>query len=230
MSYDLQNLQRWEHVMIDSLASPLDELEAEDVDDPDTAAAARAAAESNQREREAAAAAAATEEGREPKVLVEMPPSWVQRLHVSRERFEARCPGSTKAITYRKGRLQTFAPYSRADGLVQQLTVFGDPARLSVLEVRQTFALRKDKLATRTRYLFEGKTHEIYDAGRLQGEREHIWIEGVRFRCRCTHTHARARARYTPRALQCARACTQTHTIARCGASCISCRARGLTG
>ena len=45
---------------------------------------------------------------------MEMPPSWVQRLTISPARFEARCPGSTKAISYRKGSLQTFAPYSRA--------------------------------------------------------------------------------------------------------------------
>ena len=36
---------------------------------------------------------------------------------------------------------------------VQQLTIFSDAARLSVLEVRQTFALRKDRLATRIRYV-----------------------------------------------------------------------------
>ena len=180
MSYDLQNTVKWEHVMLDTLASPLEGLEADD-DDADAgaaaAASARAAAESSKREEEAAAAA---EEGREPRVFMEMPPSWVQRLTISVGRFEARCPGSTKAVTYRKGRLQVFAPYSRADGLVQQLTIYADPARLSALEVRQTFALRKDKLARRTRYVAEGKTHEVYEPGRIRGEREHIWIEGKR--------------------------------------------------
>ena len=36
---------------------------------------------------------------------------------------------------------------------MQQLTIFSDAARLNVLEVRQTFALRKDRLATRIRYV-----------------------------------------------------------------------------
>ena len=49
-----------------------------------------------------------------------------------------------------------------------------------MLEVRQTFSLRKDKLATRVRYVPEQKTHEIYEPGRPWGLREHIWIEGLR--------------------------------------------------
>lgn len=63
---------------------------------------------------------------------------------------------------------------------MQQLTIFADSARTQVLEVRQTFSLRKDKLSACIKYFPEQKTHEIYEPGRPRGLREHVWVDGMR--------------------------------------------------
>ena len=179
MSFDLANLQKWEQLLVDKLASPLDAgAFGDDPDDPEAAARATAAAEAEKKEEEEEAAGAA--DGAEEKVLMEMPPSWPQRLDIPRDRFESRCPSGSKTVVYRKGRLEKFAPYSRADGLVTQLTVYADARRSVLSEVRQTFALRKDKLAMRIRYVAENRTREIFEPGRPRGLREHVLIEGVR--------------------------------------------------
>ena len=80
MSYDLQNLQKWERVLTDTLASPLDGLEAEE-EDPEAAEKAKAAQEAAENKKEV--------EGEEPKVVMEMAPSWVQKLVLNRDRQEA---------------------------------------------------------------------------------------------------------------------------------------------
>ena len=80
-----------------------------------------------------AAEATAAEQGvDEEKLQIDMPPSWVTRLHVPRENFQARCPAGKKQVVYRKGLLEKFAPYSREDGLVEQVTIFKDVAREEV--------------------------------------------------------------------------------------------------
>jgi hypothetical protein len=112
------------------------------------------------------------------KILAEMPPSWVARLHVPRDLFENRCPLGRKETVYRKGLVQKFAPYSREDGLVEQLSVYEDMERLVEVEVRQTFANRQDKLYQRVRIGEE--TREYFDPGRKTGLKEHTWIEDER--------------------------------------------------
>ena len=77
--------------------------------------------------------ATAAEQGiDEEKVFMDMPPSWVTRLHIPRGLFQARCPSGKKTIVYRKGMLTKFAPYSREDGLVEQISIFADAARTEV--------------------------------------------------------------------------------------------------
>lgn len=53
---------------------------------------------------------------------------------------------------------EIFAKYgecSRWDGVVERLTVYADEARTQALEVRETFARRKDKLKERRSYVKE---------------------------------------------------------------------------
>jgi len=107
-----------------------------------------------------------------------MPPSWVTRLHVPRDLFENGCPQGFKQVTYRKGLVQKFAPYSREDGLVEKVSIYSDVERTDVSELRQYFANRVDKL---TRRITAGdETKEDFDPGRKAGLKEHIWVEGVR--------------------------------------------------
>ena len=120
----------------------------------------------------------AEQEALEQLVMADMPPSWVTRLHVPRDLYESGCPNGHKAIAYRKGTVEHFAPYSREDGLVTQTTVYDDAERLDVAETRQLFANRKDKLYRRV--TCRAMTHEFFEPGRPTGLKEHIHVEGER--------------------------------------------------
>lgn len=122
-----------------------------------------------------------------------MPPSWVTRLHVPRELQQARCPEGRKQVVYRKGKHESFAPYSREDGLVEQITIFGDDERTEVEEIMQIFANRKDKLARRVKTIKTNCIHEFFEPGRSapsQGLKELVYITGSR---REFHFYASAR-------------------------------------
>eukprot|EP00966_Prymnesium_polylepis_P141734 3272906-Prymnesium_polylepis.1 len=104
-----------------------------------------------------AAEATAAEQGvDEEKLQIDMPPSWVTRLHVPRENFQARCPAGKKQVVYRKGILEKFAPYSREDGLVEQVTIFKDVARE---EVRRAPCLAPPRLAPPRRLQMAARAH-----------------------------------------------------------------------
>jgi len=180
LSFDLANTSKWEYVLFDATMAS---METEDGDDAGGDRMSKLAAE-----------ATAAEQGvDEEKLQIDMPPSWVTRLHVPRENFQARCPAGKKQVVYRKGILEKFAPYSREDGLVEQVTIFKDVAREEVDEVRQIFANRKDKLSKRVITHENNCTHEFFDPGRTipgQGLKELIYITGVR---REFHFYASAR-------------------------------------
>lgn len=114
----------------------------------------------------------------ESKVLAEMPPSWVTRLHVPQDLFESGCPQGRKSTTFKKGLVQKFAPYSREDGLVEMNTLYEDAERTSVAELRQHFANRQDHLYKRI--VAGEETREYFEPGRKGALREHTWIEGQR--------------------------------------------------
>jgi len=180
LSFDLANSSKWEYVLFDATMAA---MEAEDGDDAGAERIGKMAAE---------ATAAESGDG-DVKIEVDMPPSWVTRLHVPRDLFQARCPAGKKEVVYRKGVLEKFAPYSREDGLVEQITIFNDVARTEVGEVRQLFANRKDKLSKRVMTYDDNRKHEFFDPGRTipgQGLKELIYIEGVQ---REFHFYASAR-------------------------------------
>ena len=71
--------------------------------------------------------------------VVELPPSWVCRLHMDRESFLRRYASEAGEVKrsrdYRKSRAELFADNSRPDGMVQRLTHFSDLARTRVVQV-----------------------------------------------------------------------------------------------
>jgi len=179
LSFDLTSTSKWEYMLFDATMAT---AESDDNEDSATERVSKLAADS-----------VAAEAGDEEKIQIDMPPSWVTRLHVPRDLFQARCPAGHKTIVYRKGLLEKFAPYSREDGLVEQVKIFEDVARTEVMEVRQMFANRKDKLSKRVIRHADKCTHEFFDPGRLdpgRGLKELIYMEGVR---REYHFYASAR-------------------------------------
>ncbi|XP_039209694.1 dynein regulatory complex subunit 7 isoform X2 [Crotalus tigris] len=79
----------------------------------------------------------------------DMPASWVEQIHVSPKEFETRCPQGKKLIQYKNAKLEKWAPYLNANGLVTRLTLYEDPDCTKVLEVKEWFKYREDKLDIR---------------------------------------------------------------------------------
>ena len=111
------------------------------------------------------------------RVVVERPPSWVPKLKLSQEQFDTMCPRGHKTTKYKKCVHELFAvfgPCMRWDGMVERLCIFEDEACVTLLEERQTFARRKDRLRERVSFFGgEGATRvERFEPGAAFGVRE----------------------------------------------------------
>ena len=158
LDYDVSDTRKWEGLLWDATGTSA--LGGGDEDD------------------EEGGAGGEDEDVNDSLTLADMPPSWVTRLHVPKDLFEDGCPNKYKAIQYRKGLIEHFAPYSREDGLVMQVKLFDDAECTEVSETRQTFANRKDKLYRRV--TSGTMTHEFFEPGRPTGLKEHIHVEDER--------------------------------------------------
>eukprot|EP00405_Crypthecodinium_cohnii_P015697 CAMPEP_0206460696 /NCGR_PEP_ID=MMETSP0324_2-20121206/24897_1 /ASSEMBLY_ACC=CAM_ASM_000836 /TAXON_ID=2866 /ORGANISM="Crypthecodinium cohnii, Strain Seligo" /LENGTH=839 /DNA_ID=CAMNT_0053932431 /DNA_START=71 /DNA_END=2587 /DNA_ORIENTATION=- len=98
--------------------------------------------------------------------ILDMPPSWSERLEISREVFHARCFKGEKTIFYHKCKVEQYAPYTQDDGLVQRITLYKDIRRQIPLEVRESFKHRRDRLHERLRRPMQNETIEHFYPGR----------------------------------------------------------------
>eukprot|EP00736_Rhodelphis_marinus_P008612 Rmarinus@m.20835 len=114
---------------------------------------------------------------KEEEQVLDLPRSWSGKIHIPRDVFvtkyqseDTTAPGH-KIIDYLCAKLELFADYKRDDGMVSRLTKYSDRARTLEVEVRETFAHRKDKLVVRARYPLEEQVNEWFDPGRSFGLR-----------------------------------------------------------
>lgn len=83
LSFDLTDTKKWEYVLADQNATGFE-------DDTDEMGLAKKTQDSMKEEED------------EGKFLLDIPPSWVRRLHIPRELYQNRCPMGHKVVTYRK--------------------------------------------------------------------------------------------------------------------------------
>lgn len=104
----------------------------------------------------------------EDELVLDMPPSWVTKLHVSRAMFKTQfVTGSQRVTLFHRAKVEEFADNSHDQGLVTRITLFRDSLCTMPSEIREYFKNRKDKLECRKRFPFEGKFEEYFAAGRL---------------------------------------------------------------
>ncbi|KAJ3033181.1 hypothetical protein HDV00_006678 [Rhizophlyctis rosea] len=160
ISFDLGDNAKWEFVLLDNTQPSSSSLSpADDAKDGDNA--------SDEED----------EETTQTEIL-DLPPSWVEKIVIGKEEFEARCPSGSKSVTYKNARIETFAEYHRNDGMVSRITFFADDLKDFMGEIREYFANRKDKLRERVRIPYIDKIHEFFDPGRPHGLKEHVILEG----------------------------------------------------
>jgi len=124
-------------------------------------------------------AAAAAAPGAEAQYVLDMPPSWSERLDISREAYHARCYQGAKTTLYYKCKVEQFAPYDQVDGLVQRVFSYKDVRRQIPVEVKETFKHRRDHLVERTRWPMENKVLERFDPGREKALKEYRCTESI---------------------------------------------------
>ena len=107
--------------------------------------------------------------------ILDLPPSWVEKLSVSKEQFESRCPSGSKSVTYKNVKCDTFAEYFRSDGMTLRVTLLDGPQAGKITEYYEN---RRDKLRERIRLETDDTVLEYFNPGRLHGLKEHIMVAG----------------------------------------------------
>eukprot|EP00775_Hariotina_reticulata_P013287 gene13287-13418_t len=121
--------------------------------------------------------------GPEHDLLPDLPPSWVPKLSIPADMLDMRCPRGCRTTVYSRCTHEIFAGYgecARWDGLVERLTRYVDDARHVVLEVRETFARRKDKLRERRSYPQQDAVQEFFAPGSLFAVKDLHVVRGER--------------------------------------------------
>ncbi|KAM8799435.1 dynein regulatory complex subunit 7 [Eudromia elegans] len=106
----------------------------------------------------------------------DMPPSWVAPIQISPKEFETRSPQGRKVILYKEAKLEKWAPYLNRNGLVRRLTVYTDSQYSKVVEVREWFQNREDKLERREVNTQTQLTMEHFRPGHLLGLKAHSYL------------------------------------------------------
>ena len=105
--------------------------------------------------------------------LTEMPLSWVERLRVSRERYDERFPCGRKVTHFYRSKLEQFSSYSMKDGIVRRLTVYSDFSCDTVLTITETYQHRADRLIRREITPATGWIEDKFERGRDDALHEH---------------------------------------------------------
>ncbi|KAG8311013.1 hypothetical protein J6590_051543 [Homalodisca vitripennis] len=97
---------------------------------------------------------------------LDMPASWVQRLHIPHDRYEQRYPLGQKSTYYKKALVEKFAPYLHDDGLVCRVTTYEDYECQEPQVEYQMFQNREDCLFRSIRYFQPETIIDEYEKGR----------------------------------------------------------------
>ncbi|XP_026872993.2 dynein regulatory complex subunit 7 [Electrophorus electricus] len=157
MTYDLGDPVKWEYLLCSSMCQSLLLV-------PDT----KRQHETEDEDEE--------EEAKEEQKVFHMPPSWVMKIHISREDMENRCPGGRKLIRYRKATVEMFAPYLLKNGLVRKLTTYDDLDCTQANTVTEWYRHRHDQLQQREPNKASSVTLEQFNPGRSYALKSHRYV------------------------------------------------------
>jgi len=147
---DMNTLNNWEYVMLDTMDFANFALEGVD-EDPEMQPHEKQEDSDPDKDLKDAAQ------------ILDMPPPWPPKIILDYEAYQQGTPLGEGCIFYSKCTVENFAEYSQVDGLVKRITIYEDYRRLKVKEIRCLFKHRVDKLRVRRRFPFEFKTVEYYD-------------------------------------------------------------------
>lgn len=113
--------------------------------------------------------------------ILDLPPSWVAKLALERERFRLRYGTTGSRINlYIRSKVELFAENVHEMGLVRRTTVYEDLGRTIPRVIVESFVNRRDKLYKRVRSPLKCLSHEYFHPGRPAGLKEFVNIPGRR--------------------------------------------------
>ncbi|XP_071962166.1 dynein regulatory complex subunit 7-like [Antedon mediterranea] len=115
------------------------------------------------------------DEEKEEEKHLDMPPSWVSPINLTLKQFQSRCPKGKKTILYKRSKLEKFARYLMDDGLITRLSIYHDREMKELIQVKEWYAHRADKLDMRFHNHRSGQITEYYKEGRQQNLKEHLY-------------------------------------------------------
>ncbi|CAM9369059.1 unnamed protein product, partial [Discosporangium mesarthrocarpum] len=121
------------------------------------------------------------EEVQEKENILDLPPSWVNRLHIDRDLYSLQYPPhGHRTIIYQRAKVELMAENIHSQGMTRRLTVYKDRLCTIVKEIRETFVNRTDQLYSRVLTPLEGKVSEWFRPGRADSLRNFISWSGRR--------------------------------------------------
>lgn len=183
MTWNLDDFETWEFIFLQSAvvaAGRGGASEGAGASPPGSPLAGAAADKTSASKPEEPVTLQGAEEIHDTDHVLDLPPSWVERLYIDRDKYMERYSSEGKdvkrSVTYRKSRAELFAENSRKDGMVQKLILYSDVARTRVMTITEIFANRRDKLRKRVRHFQKGVNidhatpesliEELFDPGR----------------------------------------------------------------
>ena len=104
---------------------------------------------------------------------LDIPPSWVEPIRLSLKDFEMRCPQGKKTKLYKRAKLEKFAHYLMKDGLSCRLSIYGDRELTDLIQTKEYFVHRVDKLYEKLHNHRTSWVNEFYAPGRGRCLKEH---------------------------------------------------------
>lgn len=97
---------------------------------------------------------------------LDMPHSWVNKLHVNNTAYEEKFPGGHKTIRYKRAIYERFQNYYNTDGLMKRLTIYENLNYVGQLRQWQWYENRADLLFLIKIDFVQQQTNQYFDKGR----------------------------------------------------------------
>ena len=155
IDWNLNKGTNWEYVMLNSKDADDEEVKEGDDDEKKSEEEKSEAEDKKELEEEKASE------------ILDMPPPWPKRIIIPLQKYNERSPTQTQVYFYEKTKVEKFAPFSQADGLIMKIYNYNDFARFILNNVEHRYRNRGDKLYKRIFYPYEHKTIDYYLPGQI---------------------------------------------------------------
>ena len=159
LDWNLNKGANWEYVMLNSKDADDEEVQEEEEEKNDE--------EEKAPENDLMMLGTKAKEEEKASEILDMPPPWPKRIIIPLQKYNERSPTQTQVYFYEKTKVEKFAPFCQADGLIMKIFVYNDFARFLLDHVEHRYRNRGDKLYKRMYYPFLHKTVDYYLPGQI---------------------------------------------------------------